>query len=415
MCMQNDAVDDHQRSRCEEAAAGVAVRYAASLVARRLASATVKRYSRVVEHFTAWWTRHRRADVSCVRRTDVEAFVSRHLRRCRCASRAPRRLTDCRAALHHLIRLLHAGESTTRPPTPVEDEVARYDAYLRDVCGAADQTRIHRTRHVREFLSSRFGRGRVSHTGISAQSLTRFVTARAGRCRPGSAGVITDGLRSYVRYLEFQGLCAAGLRDAIPSVARWRLATLPLHLQAPEVERFLKAFDGQSPRGRRDHSMALCMALLGLRASEVAALRLGDLDWRSGTLTIRESKTRRGRTLPLTPRVGRTLVAYLRVRPATETDHVYLRIGALEGDPVGASVVRSAVRLAYKRAGLPARCTGTHILRHTAATRLINAGASIKEVADVLGHASLDSTAAYAKLDLPRLNAVALPWVETTS
>jgi integrase/recombinase XerD len=397
---------------CEAASGDVADRYAASLVARRLAPTTVARYVRVTAHFTAWWTLHHRADVSAIRKKDVDAFVSSHLGRCRCPSPVPRTPTDCRAALHHLARLLPPGESSIRPPTLFEEEVARYDAYLREVCGAADQTRIHRTRHVREFLSGLFGRGRVSHREIRPQSLRRFVVARSRSCRPSSAGVITDGLRSYVRYLELQGLCGPGLRDAIPCVARWRLATLPRCLEVGELTRFLGSFDRQSPRGRRDYAMALCLAALGLRASEVAALRLRDLDWRSGTLIIRESKTRRGRTLPLMPRVGRALVTYLRVRPQTKTDHVFVRIGVLEGDPIGPSVVRSAVRLAYKRAGLPAHYTGTHILRHTAATRLINAGASIKEIADVLGHASLDSTSVYAKLDVPRLRAVALPWVE---
>lgn len=389
----------------------VAHRYAASLVARRLASATVTRYVRATAHFVAWWTRHHRGDVSCVGRRDVEAFVSDHLRRCRCRSRLVRTRTDCRAALHHLLRLL-GSERPTRPPTPVEEEVTRYDVYLRQVCGMAEATRIHRTRHVREFLAGLFRRGPVLHREIRPQALSRFVIARARHCRPGSAGVITDGLRSYVRYLELEGLCEHSLRDAIPSVARWRLATLPRCLAPGELKRFLGSFDRCSARGRRDYAMALCLAMLGLRAGEVTGLRLQDLDWRSGTLSIRESKTRRGRSLPLTPRVGQALVAYLRVRPQTETDRVFVRIGALEGDSIGPSVVRSAVRLAYQRAGLPSYCSGTHILRHTVASRLISAGASIKEVADVLGHASLDSTTIYAKVDVPRLRAVALPWLE---
>lgn len=380
-----------------------------SLVARRLAPTTVERYVRATAHFTAWWTRHHRADVSCLGRRDVEAFLVDHLEECQCPPPVPRVVQDCRAALHHLLRLV--PESPRRPTTPVEEEIGRYDAYLRDVCGAADQTRLHRTRHVREFLSSLFGRHSLSYTDIRPLYLTRFVTTRAQHCRPGSAGVITDGLRSYVRYLELQGLCGPGLREAIPSVARWRLAALPPRLESGEVDRFLNSFDRQSPRGRRDYAMAVCMTVLGLRASEVAALHLGDLDWRSGTLTVRESKTRRGRTLPLTSRLGRSLVAYLRVRPRGNTDRVFVRIGTLGGDPIESSVVRSAARLGYKRAGLPGRYTGTHILRHTAATRMLSAGASIKEVADVLGHACLDSTVVYAKLDIPRLRAVALPWV----
>jgi site-specific recombinase XerD len=93
---------------------------------------------------------------------------------------------------------------------------------------------------------------------------------------------------------------------------------------------------------------------------------------------------------------------------------VFVRIGVLEGEALTPSVVRSAMRLGYQRAGLPASVTGTHRLRHTAATRLVNAGASLKEVADVLGHASLDTTAVYTKVDLARLRQVAMPWPEGT-
>jgi hypothetical protein len=105
------------------------------------------------------------------------------------------------------------------------------------------------------------------------------------------------------------------------------------------------------------------------------------------------------------------LAAYLkRGRPRGLTNHLFLRIGVLDGEPLDSSCVRSAVRLAYARAGLPKHYTGTHRLRHTAATRLVVSGATAKEVADILGHADLGSTAIYAKVDLPRLQAVALPW-----
>ena len=225
---------------------------------------------------------------------------------------------------------------------------------------------------------------------------------------------MTDGLRSYVRYLRLDGRDAPGLGEAIPAAARWRLASLPVHLQPGEVDGFLHAFHRRTPRNRRDYAMALCLVTLGLRAGEVANLRLQDVAWRVGTLTIRATKTYRSRVLPLPRRVGQALMSYLRVRPATMSDHVFVRIGARSGDPVVSSVVRSAIRQAYRRAGLPRQYTGTHRLRHTAATRLIGAGASIKEVADLLGHTSIDSTAIYAKVDVARLRAVALPWTEVS-
>ena len=156
--------------------------------------------------------------------------------------------------------------------------------------------------------------------------------------------------------------------------------------------------------------MTRCLLDLGLRAGEVAGLHLEDVDWRAATLTIHATKTHRSRVLPLPTGLGRALVSYLHVRPITVHRHLFVRIGVLHGDPVTASVVRSAVRLGYQRAGLPPTYTGTHRLRHSAATQLVSGGASLKVVADILGHQSLDSTAIYTKVDLPRLRCVALPW-----
>jgi len=153
------------------------------------------------------------------------------------------------------------------------------------------------------------------------------------------------------------------------------------------------------------------MIILGLRAAEVASLRLSDVDWRDGRLHVPATKTSRSRDLPIPGIVGRALAAYLRRgRPESASTHLFLRIGVLEGEPMDSATVRIAVRLGYARANLPAKYTGTHRLRHTAATRLVETGAGVKEIADVLGHASLDSIAIYAKVNLPRLRAVALPW-----
>jgi len=414
MSVANDAVLAGWSSAGETTVAAVLDRYAVALVARRLSRSTSDQYRQIATHFIAWWRAEHPQGQPALSQSDVEAFVSIHLPQCTCPHRGRRTIHENRAALRHLLHVLQVPTRPTRPITPVEAEVTRYDAYLRDVCGAAGQTRAHRTRHVREFLTSLFGDQDVCDAAIRPADLTRFVTTRAQTCRPGSAAVITDGLRSYVRYLELQGRGGGGLRDGIPSVARWRLASVPVHLQSSEVQQLLISFDRRTPRGCRDEAMARCLVVLGLRAGEVARVALGDLDWRASTVTIRETKTHRARVLPLPPQVGRALVRYLRTRPKTSSDRVFVRIGVLDGDPVTPSVVRSAIRQAYRRAGFPPQYTGTHRLRHTAATRLITAGASIKEVADVLGHASLDSTAIYTKVDLPRLRAVALPWTEVT-
>jgi integrase len=178
-----------------------------------------------------------------------------------------------------------------------------------------------------------------------------------------------------------------------------------------ELTAFLATFDRTTALGRRNYAIAVCLSGLGLRAGEVARLTLDDVDWRAGTIAIAPSKGRRGDRLPLPAHVADALVDYLRHgRPETRVRFIFVHHRVPRGQGGGPSLVRSAVRLAYARAGLGARFSGTHVLRHTAASRLLRSGASMKEVADVLRHRSLDTSAIYAKVDLPALASVALPW-----
>lgn len=388
----------------------VADALAAHLTRRHVAWTTTETYLRAAAHFARWLGRSR-AEAA---RGTVRGFWSRHLPQCRCTGRINRSRIIVRAALRHLVTVLRAASGFDEQlpgRTPVDDEVDRFDLFLGSTVGAAASTRARRRLDVRQFLASVFADRPVDPSAISPADVHRFVTARLRPCRPGTVGVITSSLRGYFRFLRIDGRCPDGLIEAVPRIAEWRLAVLPNHLTEDEMQHFLASFDPRTRRGRRDRAMALCMVILGLRAGEIAALRLHDVDWSDGRLRVPATKTRRGRELPLPVAVGRALAAYIRQgRPRTTSDRLFIRIGVLEGEPIDAAGVRTATRLAYARAGLPARYTGTHRLRHTAATRLARTGASIKAIADVLGHASLDSAAIYAKVDLPRLRAVALPW-----
>jgi integrase len=198
---------------------------------------------------------------------------------------------------------------------------------------------------------------------------------------------------------------------AVPTVAQWRLDTVPAHLTPEEVALFLGAFDLQSATGQRSYAMARCLLDMALRAGEVAAMQLDDLNWSAGTLTIGRGKSRRADVLPLPAATGKAIVQYLRgSRPRSTNRSLFLRHRAPFHAPITAEFVRGAVRRAFACCGLDNRFTGTHVLRHTAAMRMRCAGATLKEIADVLRHRSLDTTTIYSKVDLPRLAAVAAPW-----
>ena len=154
-----------------------------------------------------------------------------------------------------------------------------------------------------------------------------------------------------------------------------------------------------------------CAAFLGLRAGEIATLRLSDIDWREGVLHLPKTKSRRAQSLPLTRDVGRALVAYLkRGRPKASCDRIFVRHYFPVGKPLASRDVTNTVRRAFARAGLKLPSTGAHVLRHTTAGCLVRAGAGIKEIADVLRHRQIDTPRISAKVDWPRLQEIALPW-----
>jgi site-specific recombinase XerD len=173
----------------------------------------------------------------------------------------------------------------------------------------------------------------------------------------------------------------------------------------------MAAFDRTLRQHQRDYAILRCLVDLGLRSCEVAALRLDDIDWKNGTLTVRTEKSQRCDVLPLPSTTGRAIAEYLRkARPANESRAVFVRHRAPFHLPVSPSVIRSVVRQAAVRSGLMDRLHGPHRLRHSAATRMLHQGATLKQIADILRHRSLDTTAIYAKVDVPRLAAIAQPW-----
>ncbi len=315
-----------------------------------------------------------------------------------------------------LVRFLHQ-HGVTRPRQaglplpPIEQWLRDYDTHLAHVAGLALRTRQGYGHLVKRFLTTWCGTEPPDWSMLTAAHITTFVSQEAAMRRNAGRKQPAVAVRSFLRFLVFRGAIRPGLEAAAPSPPQWKYASLPSRLAPEDMARVLAVYHDGSPLGLRNRAILFCLARLGLRAQDVVALGFDDIDWADGRLTLRPGKSRRARTLPLPHDVGEALVIYIRGgRPQSESRHVFLRrrppCRFLPG-AAGWAIVRQA----FTRAGLVVPPgIASHIFRHTVASQMVNQGASFKDVADVLGHQSIQTTGIYAKLELEVLAAVALPW-----
>jgi site-specific recombinase XerD len=246
---------------------------------------------------------------------------------------------------------------------------------------------------------------------LDAQTLREFVMEGAQACGWAAAKKRTTALRMFLRFLIAEGWCATALVSAVPTLAHWRLASLPRYLAEDDVERLIASCDPESPVGARDRAILLLLARLGLRAGDIVQLQLDDIDWRRGWILV-SGKSRRQTRLPLSQEVGQALVHYLTsARPPCTDRAVFVRSRApfrAFGSHCAVSVI---VDRALRRAGVQRPSRGAaHLLRHSIATSMLRHGASLAEVATLLRHQSIATTQIYAKVDVTALQAIAQPW-----
>lgn len=316
-----------------------------------------------------------------------------------------------RRALEPLLRYLRGKGVVEAPPPEVDHSplgvfVQDYRAYLRAERGLAASTIHARSMFAKEFAGSE--RPRLDWHRLTAHDVVSYVRRRSRHASiPACKHTVTE-LRSLLRFLYVQGRIPHDLTSAVPAVAGWRLSGLPQALGAAQVRTLLRSFDG-SPVGLRDAAVVRLLQRLGLRAAEVAALDLDDVDWRLGQLTVRGKGHHEAR-LPLPHDVGRVVAAYLqRGRPRASTRSLFVRSRA-PYTRIRPGAVSHLAQTALRRVGIGVG--GAHLLRHTAATELLRAGASLPEIAHVLRHRHVDTTAIYAKVDIRSLAALARPWPE---
>ncbi len=295
-------------------------------------------------------------------------------------------------------------------PSPQEKLEERYREYLEKERGLVPATYLGYRRWIRMFLEERFGEDALEVGCLAAGDIFEFLLRHAHVGSPGGAKLMVTALRSFLRFLFQRGEIETDLSASVPTVAHWRLAGVPRYLGDDEVEELLKSCDLSTATGRRDRAILLLLARLALRAGEIVALRLEDMHWRDGTITVRGKGQYHDR-LPLPREVGNAIAAYLRRdRPSCRSRRVFLRRRAPLRGFKGPSTVSTIVRRAIERAGLEPSEKGAHLLRRTLATSMLGRGATLAEIGQILRHRSPNSTEIYAKVDIEGLRSLARPW-----
>lgn len=297
---------------------------------------------------------------------------------------------------------------STSPQAPLHPHLEKFKDFLQ--CRGLSSKTIATYEYSTCMLLSLLGKNSKKYNAAKIRQVICDAAKEKSRCE---VKKLTTALRSYLRFLTMENLCCPDLDAAVPTVAEWKLSSLPKYISAHEVECIISACDIHTQQGVRDRAIILLLSRLGLRAGDVSNMKMDDIDWHDGTLRV-SGKGRREILLPLPQDVGDAVLAYIKnARPPVALDTIFLCLNAPHRSFSTSSSISSIVSAALARAGVtdpPSR--GAHLLRHSAATQMLRQGATLEAVSAVLRHQSLNMTGYYAKVDVPRLKQIAQPWPE---
>lgn len=391
--------------------------FVTSLIDQRYAVVCVRAKAWRATAFDAWLATQG-VELADVQDVHVDEFIRRPYRP-RSDCQAPPRRHEPNAVRQLLGYLRGQGLCAAAPVVivPADVLVASFAQYLRRERGLATATIGYYRTITRDFLVHRFGIECIALGALHATDIIGFVQHQARRLSARGLKHVVTALRAFLRFAQYRGEIDEALISAVPAVAAWSTTPpLPRATSAEHARRVIESCDLSTVVGRRDRAVLLLLARLGLRGGEVITLLLEDIDWDAGRLCVR-GKNGHQCLMPLPVDVGEAIAAYLQNgRPACADRHLFLRSRApLRGLMHGSDGVGSIVGNALRRAGVDAPHKGSHQFRHALAVRMLQGGASLPEIGEVLRHRSPLSTSIYAKVDLAALRPLALPWPGSSS
>lgn len=292
---------------------------------------------------------------------------------------------------------------------PRQKILQAYQHHLGDVVGLSSKTCHNHSRDITHFLQAVPIRRTSDLARLGPIDLTRYLTARSAEYQPASLRQIAGSLRQFLQFAQQQGWISQPLSLAVPQIACRAKNDLPTYLSQEQLDKLLDSWDQNTAQGLRDLAIGLSLAQLGMRAGEVAALRLEDIDWGQGILRLPQSKSGHRGTLPLLAQVGESIAHYLRgSRPVCSYRQIFLFHQPVR--PLDSGAIGDVIKRALRKCDIKVPRPGAHLLRHTLASHLVQNGASLKEVADLLRHRHLNSAAVYAHVNVPQLRSAVQPW-----
>jgi site-specific recombinase XerD len=373
---------------------------------------SIRRQLRNADSF-GWWLSEQNLTVAEINGEVVGRYVDGMHRSARTGHAKGYRPHNARGLPGLLDLLRRAGMLPPVMPVVKADDsrLQGFEQYLERVRGIAPATRTGYLHEARGFLKHVFAEADPDWSQIHPEHVASYITTRAAQLSITCRRDPVTPLRAFLRYMTGEGLVPASLVYAIPRIRQWKHAALPASLSPEDLTKVLAVAYERSVKGLRNRAILLLLARLGLRAGEVLRLCLDDIDWRQGKLLVRAGKNHRERILPLPEDVGEALAAYLKDgRPSSDKRPVFLNLCPPYRPLASSQVVWMVATQALRDAGVSTSRPGAHLFRHTVATHMVCRAATFKSVSDVLGHRTLGVTGVYAKLDLPSLAKVALPW-----
>jgi site-specific recombinase XerD len=390
--------------------AGLVDQVASDLERTGYSSGSAKRYLSLVATFSRYAAEAGCSSPQLIKRRLVERFLDQ-------LPRSESTISLARSAMGHVLRHLGSrypsSDTRSSPGGPDASLLVDFDTHLRDVRGLESRSRegvLLEARRVLEWC--RKAKPRRSLSRLRPEDILALASQVAARCVSDSTrSSAMSNIRNFLRYLRWAGVLRGDLARHVPRVPIWRRARIPDHLEWEDVRRVVNAIDATDPVGKRDRALLLLLATTGMRGGELRRLELKDIRWRQGELHLRQTKSRRDRVVPLLNDAGGALAEYiLRGRPRITESRVFLSRHPPFRPLQASSAVSAIVRRHLERSGIRRPRAGSHLLRHSLATHLVRQARPIKEIADLLGHQHIDTTAVYVKVALPQLTEVALPF-----